>query len=64
MDDVRIVPLANETVESGLYEVLRFNDFNGSYDHHEATTTSSLVASWLGMLALALLLSSFVVCDR
>ena len=61
MNDVRIVSLANETAESGLYEVLKFNDFNGSHGHHESATASSLVVSWLGKLALALLLSSFVV---
>ena len=60
--DVRVISLTNETDADDPYEVISFYDFNGSYDRLLTETASPAVGvSWLGKLALALLLSSFVV---
>jgi len=56
--DVKIISLANDTNADSPYERLTFSDFNGSYG---ASDTRAVVASWLAKLALAVLLSSFVV---
>jgi len=59
--DVRIISLTNETDANGPYEWQSFKDFDGPYGHRVTATTSTVVGFWLGKLALALLLSSFVV---
>jgi len=60
--DVRIVSLTNETDANGPYDVLTFEDFNGSYNRRVSGTALTVIGfSWLGKLALGLLLSSFVV---
>jgi len=59
--DVKIVSLTNESDYNGRYEILTYADFTGSYDHREPATGSSVIVDWLGKVALALLLSSFVV---
>ena len=60
--DVRIIPLANETDVDSRYGVLSLDEFNGTYSRRVADTASTMSGfSWLGKLALGLLLSSFVV---
>jgi len=57
---VRIVSLTNGTGVNSPYEALTSEDANGSYGRRGSDSTVVGV-SWLGQLALALLLSSFVV---
>jgi len=59
--DVRIISLTNGTDANSPYEWLSFRDFNGSHGRRVTVTASTVVGFWLGKLALALLLSSFVV---
>ena len=60
--EVKTVLLTNETPSSGRYEMLTFYDYNGSHGRRGSDTEPTAdEVSWLGKVALALLLSSFVV---
>ena len=50
-----------QTDANGPYEWQSFEDFDGPCGHRVTATTSTVVGIWLGKLARALLLSSFVV---
>jgi len=58
--DVKIISLSNGTDASSPYEAFTFDDFNGTNVRRGSDSVDG-VSSWLGKVALALLLSSFVV---
>jgi len=59
--DVKVISLTNDTGASIPYGVLESDSFNGSQGGRVTENGGAGMTSWVGKLALALLLSSFVV---